>query len=76
MTDKKQPPKAFRSMALTSMVLSYLVGPLLVGIFAGRWIDGYAGTEPLFLIVGVLLGLAAGVYGLVRLMEKIGDDHE
>ncbi|MFB4163313.1 AtpZ/AtpI family protein [Alteribacillus sp. JSM 102045] len=77
MTNEKKPPKSFQTMALTSAVLSYLVGPVLIGIFSGRWLDGQFGTEPLFLIVGLLGGIASGVYGLVRLLEKyLGDDQE
>ncbi|SFE61366.1 AtpZ/AtpI family protein [Alteribacillus iranensis] len=68
--------KPFQTMALTSAILSYLVGPLLIGLFGGKWLDGKAGTEPLFLIVGLLAGLGAGVYGLVRLLREVGDDQE
>lgn len=59
----------FQAMALMSAILSQLVGSVLVGIFAGRWLDRIAGTEPLFLIIGLLIGLAAGVYALLRLVH-------
>lgn len=68
--------KPFQAMALTSAILSYLVGPLLIGVFGGKWLDSKAGTEPLFLIVGLFAGLGAGVYGLVSLLRDIGDDSE
>ncbi|MFC5711512.1 AtpZ/AtpI family protein [Thalassorhabdus alkalitolerans] len=77
MSNQKKPPQDFRAIALMSSVLSYLVGPLLVGIFGGRWLDGLLGTEPLFLVLGILGGLGAGVYGLVRLLgHYLGDDDE
>ncbi|MDZ5471808.1 AtpZ/AtpI family protein [Bacillus sp. 31A1R] len=59
----------FQSMALMSAILSQLVGAVLIGIFSGRWLDRVAGTEPLFLIIGLLLGLAAGVLAMVRLIQ-------
>ncbi|HHY22141.1 MAG TPA: AtpZ/AtpI family protein [Bacilli bacterium] len=63
-------------MVLTSSVLSYLVGPILVGVFGGNWLDGRFGTKPFMLIIGLLLGLATGVYGLIRLLRKyLGEDH-
>ncbi|WP_240376164.1 AtpZ/AtpI family protein [Bacillus piscicola] len=68
--------KPFQAMALTSAILSYLVGPLLIGIFGGKWLDERTGTEPLFLIIGLLSGLGAGVYGLVRLLGQVGDGEE
>ncbi|WP_174734256.1 AtpZ/AtpI family protein [Mesobacillus harenae] len=59
----------FQAMALMSAILSQLVGSVLIGIFSGRWLDRIAGTEPLFLIIGLLIGLAAGVYALLRLVH-------
>lgn len=70
--EKKPPQKkqVVKAMALASSIISYLVGPILVGVFAGRWLDSYFQTEPLFLIVGLLLGIAAGGYGLFRLVRQ------
>jgi F0F1-type ATP synthase assembly protein I len=67
MEDKRRP---FQAMALMSAILSYLVGPTLVGLFAGRWLDGKIGSEPLFLILGLLLGLATGVFGVLYAVRK------
>ncbi|WP_018923174.1 AtpZ/AtpI family protein [Salsuginibacillus kocurii] len=65
------------AMALTSLVLSYLVGPLLVGIFGGRWVDEQLGTAPFFFLIGVLGGIGTGIYGLFRLLgDFLGDDDE
>lgn len=59
----------FQAMALMSGILSQLVGSILIGIFAGRWLDKVTGTEPLFLILGLLIGLAAGVYSMLKLIQ-------
>ncbi|MDA3129967.1 AtpZ/AtpI family protein [Aliibacillus thermotolerans] len=76
MAGKNKPSRPLRSMALASSILSYLVGPVLVGVFGGRWLDGKFATEPLFLVIGLLAGLMAGVYGLVRLLKQyLGDDN-
>lgn len=58
-----------QAMALMSAILSQLVGSILIGIFIGRRIDQSIGTEPLFLIVGLLVGLSAGIYALLRLVN-------
>ncbi|MBU8905882.1 AtpZ/AtpI family protein [Desertibacillus haloalkaliphilus] len=72
---RKSQKSLVRAMALMTSIVSYLVGPILVGVFGGRWIDGYLQTEPIFLIAGLLVGLAAGVYGLARLIgEFLGED--
>lgn len=73
---KKSPNKPFQAMALSTTVVSYLVGPLLIGLFGGRWLDRYFSTSPLFLIIGMLLGLATGIFGLLRVLKTfLGDDN-
>lgn len=59
----------FRAMGLMTAILSQLAGSVLIGIFAGRWLDNTADTEPLFLILGLVLGLAAGIYTVFRLIQ-------
>jgi F0F1-type ATP synthase assembly protein I len=59
-----------QAMALMSAILSQLVGSVLIGIFSGRWLDRLAGTEPLFLIIGLLIGLAAGIYAMLHLVRQ------
>jgi ATP synthase protein I len=60
----------FQAMALMSAILSQLVGSVLIGIFLGRWLDHVIGTEPLFLIIGLLIGLAAGTYAMLHLVRR------
>ncbi|PSL45783.1 putative F0F1-ATPase subunit (Ca2+/Mg2+ transporter) [Salsuginibacillus halophilus] len=73
----RQNSHLFQRMALTSLVLSYLVGPLLVGIFGGRWLDEVTGLSPLFLLIGVVGGVAAGVFGLFQVLSHyLGDDED
>lgn len=59
----------FQAFGLMTAILSQLVGSVLIGIFLGRWLDGQFRTEPLFLIIGLLIGLAAGVYAMLRLIQ-------
>jgi len=68
MSQKQRHP--FQAMALMSAIVSQLVGSILIGVFGGRWIDHKLDTEPIFLIVGLLLGLAAGVYAMLRLVRQ------
>ncbi|MEW8987749.1 MAG: AtpZ/AtpI family protein [Bacillus sp. (in: firmicutes)] len=68
MTQKNRRP--FKAMALMSGILSSLVGCILVGIFSGRALDQWIGTEPLLLIIGLMLGLAAGIFAMLRLVNQ------
>ncbi|WP_044896344.1 AtpZ/AtpI family protein [Bacillus alveayuensis] len=58
-----------QAMALMSAILSQLVGSTLIGIFVGRWLDNKFHTVPLFLIIGLLIGLAAGIYAMLKLVH-------
>ena len=40
--------------------------PLLVGVYAGHRLDEWLGTTPWLLLVGALMGMAAGFLGFFR----------
>jgi len=42
---------------------SYIGTSILLGILGGLWLDGELGTKPLFLIIGLVLGLAVAAFG-------------
>jgi F0F1-type ATP synthase assembly protein I len=67
MRQKQRHP--MQAMGLMSAIISQLVGSILIGVFAGQWLDGYLHTKPVFLVVGLLLGLATGIYGLLKLVH-------
>lgn len=76
MRDKNESKYPFRAMALTSAILSQLAGSTLIGIFAGRWLDHVLGTKPLFLIICLFAGLAAGVYSMIRIVQHFNSGEE
>lgn len=63
-------------MILVSIVSFDLAVPVLLGVFGGRWLDGKWETAPLFLIIGVFIGLIAGVYAVVTSMRKWMEDSD
>lgn len=66
----RKPRHPLQAMALMSMILSQLVGSILIGLFLGKWIDSQVGTEPLFLVLGLLIGLGTGVYAMLRSVRQ------
>lgn len=53
-----------------------LLAGLLVGLGMGYVIDGWLGTRPWFMLVFMILGLAAGVLNVMRVsrqMEQLAD---
>ena len=46
----------------------YLGGAIVLGVLAGRWLDGRLSTEPAWMIVGLLLGLVVAFCGVWKLL--------
>ena len=44
------------------------------GVYLGMWLDRLLGTAPWLLLVGILLGLTAGIYGVVRILAAFGPE--
>jgi len=66
--------KLFSSMGLVTGLGLSAVGSLLVGVLLGLFVDRMLHTAPLFLIIGILLGLAAATIGVYRLvMQELKD---
>ena len=43
-----------------------IIAPIVLFMFAGYALDGWIGSQPWFLLVGALLGIAVGMYNLFR----------
>ncbi len=63
-----RPPLA-RAAEWTSRVTTISLEMVLPGL-VGLWIDRQLGTKALFLVLGVMLGFAAGLWSLVRLSQE------
>ena len=44
---------------------------IVVGTFAGLWLDGKFNTKPLFILLGLVLGLVVAVYGVYRMIRPL-----
>ncbi len=76
MQDKKNKGDDNRSFvfafALLGQVGFLIVIPPVVGAFLGQWLDGALhDTNHLATIIGLLLGLAAGVTLVVRMVSRL-----
>ena len=49
----------------------FIVALILGGTFAGLWLDGKLDTRPLFMIVGLLAGLAVAAYGVYQMVRPL-----
>ncbi len=65
----------YRSLSASTVGLEMAVSVLL-GLFAGRWLDGKAGTTPWLMILGLTLGFAAGLRSVMRFVRLADRDAE
>ncbi|WP_026477367.1 AtpZ/AtpI family protein [Alkaliphilus transvaalensis] len=65
---KKNHPLA--NVALITYLGISMVTPILVGLFLGRWLDRRFNTEPLWLLVFIVLGIGGAFGNLFRVATK------
>lgn len=65
--DKNSNP--WKAMGLVSVIGIELAILLLAGIWIGRKVDQYFGTNPIFLIIGIVLGFTIGIWSIANLIK-------
>jgi ATP synthase protein I len=64
------PGQAGAYLALFSEIGFIILITTLAGALGGHWIDGQLHTSPLFILVGLLAGLAIGAQAVYRLIQR------
>lgn len=59
----------WKSMMFVGLIGIDLSCMTVGGFWLGRNLDRWLGSEPAFLIVGVLLGLAVGIFSIVKMIK-------
>lgn len=49
-----------------------LAATVVIMFYAGKWADGYFGTSPWLMIVGLMLGAIAGLYNFFKTVIDLG----
>lgn len=68
--NKKKPPSVWESLGQLGALGLTIAIPLVLGTYAGNYLDSTTNHKPLFLILGLLLGLIVGIYGAYRLFKR------
>lgn len=66
-SDKNSDP--WKAMGLVGVIGVEIAIPLLVGVWLGRKADQYFDTAPIFLIIGITLGFAIGIWSVANLIK-------
>lgn len=67
----KEDPSGWRAVGGAVAIPTMLAATVLVGVVLGKLADDWLSTSPLFLLVGLLLGLVAGVRETLLILRKI-----
>jgi F0F1-type ATP synthase assembly protein I len=70
-SDRTKPESDEKERNIVSFALGLgfaVAGPLAVFIILGVWLDGLWNTRPLFILLGILLGLVSAVFAFARLL--------
>ena len=55
--------------ALRVLGVGWYIGVCIVGgVWGGLWLDGRLNTQPIFVIVGLILGVVIAIYGVYRML--------
>jgi len=46
----------------------FIGGSIFLGVFVGLWLDSRLNTEPILVIVGLILGIIVAFYGVYRML--------
>ncbi len=61
------PPSTWKTVgSLGTVGLSFVLA-IVIGTWAGHWVDGRLGTSPWGFLAGFVLGLAAGILNVYRI---------
>jgi len=59
-----------RQHSLLMMVPTILISGPAVGFFVGQWLDNKFDTDPLWLIIGIIIGFGAAGIEIAKLVKK------
>jgi ATP synthase protein I len=59
----------WRAITLVSLIGVDMAVCVVAGVWLGKYIDRLFATAPWFLLIGLLVGLGAGVYSVYRIIR-------
>jgi F0F1-type ATP synthase assembly protein I len=70
--NKKQYDESlWTAFAIPTQMVIYIVGGAALGFLVGHFIDGKLNSTPVATFIGLLFGLAVGIYGTFRFVTKL-----
>ncbi len=67
----KRPITSARGIGIAFTLSVQLVFSVIIGVFLGQWLDKLWHTTPVFTVLGVFLGIGAGLYGVYQIARVL-----
>jgi ATP synthase protein I len=62
--------KVLKALGISSTIGTGLAASVFIGYYIGTFLDEKWGTEPLFLLIGILVGMGLGIWGTIELLTN------
>ncbi|MGE5619379.1 MAG: AtpZ/AtpI family protein [Sphingomonadaceae bacterium] len=63
--------RVWQAVAVASQLGFVLAAAVAIGLFAGWYLDSIMYTSPVFVVIGALIGMAAGLYSCARIVRDM-----
>lgn len=54
------------SLVVFMRMSGWIAGPIIVGLFIGKWLDNKYGTAPLIFIIAITISFLCSTFGIVK----------
>ncbi len=70
------PKKIGSGLGFASKIGTQMVVSVLIGAYGGHFLDGYLGSDPWLLVLGLIFGGAAGFLSMYRTFQELEDNND
>lgn len=69
-TPPEKDPSPYRTYGIVSMIATDMAVTVVGGLYVGKWLDSLWGTSPWLMLAGIILGLVAGIMGIIEITKR------
>lgn len=74
--DKQIRGLALQAAGMTTVIGTELAVTVVSGYYCGHYLDRQFGTGPWLMLAGVIVGIAVGVAGMVKILQRFFQERE
>jgi ATP synthase protein I len=68
--EDQETKRSYQALAMASAIGADIAGTTIGGLYLGKYLDRLLGTSPWLLLVGIVVGLAVGIYGISLITKR------